>query len=191
MENSQKKKPLLILDLDETLVHGIDTEDKNNNRPVPGVPIDFRVGAIIGYRRPHLSEFLTRIWQHYDVAVWSSGGCDWVEGAVAKIMDGYPQPLFVWSAARCTRRVEFEPYYREFKIKNLKKLWNRFDKNRMLIVDDSPEKCFRNYGSAVYIKEFKGEQDDQELLHLATYLESLSDLPNFRTVEKRGWRNRF
>jgi RNA polymerase II subunit A small phosphatase-like protein len=190
MDNSKQEKPLLILDLDETLLHAVDSEDKKNDKPLPGVAIDFWVGPIMVYRRPHLAEFLSRVWQHYDVAVWSSGGKDYVEGAVKVIMADHPQPLFVWTSSRCTRRVDFDPY-REYNFKNLQKLSKRFDKNRMLIVDDSPEKCIRNYGSAIYIKEFVGDQADEELLHLADYLESLADAPNFRSIEKRGWRNRF
>src|SRR5580698_9088119 len=153
MENPKQTKPLLILDLDEMLLHGVDTEDKKNNKPLPGLAIDFWVGKIMAYKRPHLSEFLTRVWRLYDVAVWSSGGKDWVEGAVRTIMADHPQPLFVWSAARCTQRRDFDPP-RQYNIKNLQKLWKRFERNRMLIVDDSPEKCVRNYGSAIYIKEF-------------------------------------
>ena len=184
-------KALLILDLDETLLHAIDSHDATEHEPLPGVDIDFRLGSIMVYRRPHLSQFLTRMWKVYDLAVWSSGGKDYVEGAVAKIMVDHPQPLFVWSSSRCTQRVEFDIGYRKYNIKNLQKLWKRFNKNRMLIVDDTPEKCIRNYGSAVYIREFVGDQKDEELLHLADYLESLASAPNFRTIEKRGWRNRF
>jgi RNA polymerase II subunit A small phosphatase-like protein len=191
MENVKQAKPLLILDLDEALVHAIDSSDRKDNQPLPGLTVDFWVGPIMVYKRPHLSQFLTRVWQRYDVAVWSSGGKSYVEPTVKIIMADHPQPLFVWSSDRCTRKVDFEPSYREFNIKNLQKLWKRFDKNRMLIVDDSPEKCIRNYGSAIYIKEFLGDQGDDELLHLAAYLESLADEPNFRTIEKRGWRNRF
>jgi RNA polymerase II subunit A small phosphatase-like protein len=190
MKDSKQGKPLLILDLDETLLHAIDIEDRNNNKPIPGLTIDFWVGKILVYKRPHLSEFLTRVWQRYDVAIWSSGGKDYVEGAVKVIMADDPQPLFVWTSSRCTQRKDFEPY-REYNIKNLQKLWKRFDRKRILIVDDSPEKCVRNYGSAIYIREFVGAQNDEELLHLAAYLESLADEPNFRTIEKRGWRNRF
>jgi RNA polymerase II subunit A small phosphatase-like protein len=190
MENTEQKKPLLILDLDETLLHAIDTEDKKDNKPLPGLTIDFWVGKILVYKRPHLAEFLTRVWQRYDLAVWSSGGKEYVEGAVQQIMAAHPKPLFVWTSARCTQRTDHDPY-RQYNFKNLQKLWKRFDRNRMLIVDDSPEKCIRNYGSAIYIKEFLGDQADDELLHLAAYLESLADAPNFRTIEKRGWRNRF
>lgn len=105
------------------------------------------------------------------------------------IFEGHRQPVFVFSGVRTTRRFDHdrhEAYY----IKDLKKVRKRgFDLRRVLIADDLELNAQRNYGNAVYVREFNGELDDDELLLLADYLEHLSDKPNFRTVEKRYWRS--
>lgn len=45
-----------------------------------------------------------------------------------------------------------------------------------------------SYGNAIYPKEYKGEQKDKELLHLAKYLLTLQNEENLRIIEKRFWR---
>jgi RNA polymerase II subunit A small phosphatase-like protein len=59
---------------------------------------------------------------------------------------------------------------------------------RVLIVDDTPAKCIRNYGNAVYARPYEGARDDIELRLLARYLAGLNDVAKLRTIEKRRWR---
>jgi RNA polymerase II subunit A small phosphatase-like protein len=58
------------------------------------------------------------------------------------------------------------------------------------MVDDTPSKHQRNYGNLVTVKAFIGDQQDNELLLLATYLKQLAIESNVRKVEKRYWRTR-
>ncbi len=188
-QSAQPDRPLLILDLDEALVYTVEVDKPQP----PGFTPDYVVGSCKHqvYRRPHLTEFLTAVWRHYNVAVWSSGGKDYVEQTIRLIMAGLPEPLFVWSAPRCTRRFNHDTH-EEYFIKDLKKVRKKgYNPKRMLIVDDTPAKSERNYGSVVYIKEFNGEPDDCELLYLAQYLESIADHADFRNLEKRGWRKAY
>jgi RNA polymerase II subunit A small phosphatase-like protein len=60
----------------------------------------------------------------------------------------------------------------------------------VLIVDDTPEKCLRNYGNAIYPRPYDGEVDDDELPHLMRYLMHLKDEASVRRIEKRRWRER-
>lgn len=60
----------------------------------------------------------------------------------------------------------------------------------MLAVDDSPWKYARSYGNLVTVSEFLGDPDDDELPRLAAYLDTLREVPNVRTLEKRRWRER-
>ncbi len=74
-------------------------------------------------------------------------------------------------------------------IKNFAKLRRRgFDLDRVLVVDDSPEKHVKNYGNLLRVRPYEGAVDDDELLALATYLVSLSSLRDVRSIEKRRWR---
>jgi RNA polymerase II subunit A small phosphatase-like protein len=56
------------------------------------------------------------------------------------------------------------------------------------MVDDTPSKHRRNYGNLVTVKAFIGDQQDNELLLLTTYLKQLAKESNIRKVEKRYWR---
>lgn len=175
-------KPLLILDLDETLVY-------TTEGPLAGRAHDFVVGDLHVHKRPGVDQFLRQLQEHYELAVWSAGGALYVEPTVAWLFAGLDAPTFVWSSRRCTRRFDPESQQAYF-IKDLRKVRKLgFDGTRMLIVDDLQLNCVRNYGAAVYVRSYQGEVDDDELFHLATYLATLASEPNFRTVEKRYWRD--
>lgn len=185
MSDTQAQRPLLVLDLDETLVHA---EEKD--KPLLGRSPDFTTSDYVVYKRPHLDEFLSRMWKLYDLAVWSAAGTLYVNRVVECVFDDKNrQPVFVFSGIRTTRRFDHDRHEAYF-IKDLKKVRKRgFDLRRVLIADDLELNAQRNYGNAIYVKEFNGEADDNELLLLAEYLETLADKPNFRTVEKRYWRS--
>lgn len=75
-------------------------------------------------------------------------------------------------------------------IKNLKKIKKKgFRLEHTLMLDDTPHTYQNNFGNAIRIDTFAGEDSDVELLYLLPYLESLGDHPNVRRVEKRGWRS--
>lgn len=89
-----QSSPLLILDLDETLIYGAERERLR--------PCDFRVGPFHVYKRPHLDEFLRRVGQHYRLAIWSSGSSDYVSRIAQHILPPSLEWAFVWSRDRCT-----------------------------------------------------------------------------------------
>ena len=183
-------RPLLILDLDETLIHASAVELDR--------PADFRVFSYHVYRRPGLDEFLQACSELYELAVWSSASDDYVSKVVEQIFPDYIDLHFVWGRSRATYRrsiadewpiVSYDPDHYHF-IKQLKKVkrlgWKL---ERTLIVDDTPAKCIKNFGNAVYIREFEGALDDEELSLLSEYLSSISHRSNFRRFEKRMWRS--
>jgi len=179
---------LLILDLDETLIYA---DEVALDRPA-----DFGVYGYHVYRRPHLAEFLAAADQHFDLAVWSSASDAYVYAVVDRIFPDPSKLEFVWGRSRASlRRVGpddtrfYDPWDHLHYVKPLTKVrragWNL---GRVLIVDDTPEKCFRNYGNAIYPRPWTGEEDDSELRLLMRYLAALKDVPNVRNIEKRRWR---
>lgn len=75
-------------------------------------------------------------------------------------------------------------------VKKLHKLKRKgYRLERILIVDDTPAKCVHNYGNAIYVREYNGEEDDKELPALSRYLATLEDAADVRTIEKRHWRS--
>jgi TFIIF-interacting CTD phosphatase-like protein len=173
-------RPLLILDLDETLIHSL-------GRPLATAP-DFMLGPYHVYRRPNLADFLARCAERYTLAVWSSAGSEYVDGIVKNIFPDAPQPAFVWSKSRCTTRMDAE-LRDEVYLKDLSKVKRLgFNLSRILIVEDEPRKVARHYGNAIIVEPFMGASDDAELAFLGRYLDKIHEAPNFRQVEKRGWK---
>lgn len=184
-------KTLLILDIDETLVHATETA---LNRTA-----DFKVFDYHVYKRPYLDDFLEKIKDDFLLAIWSSASDDYVEEIVQQIIPAHINLAFVWGRSRCTyqRNLQIDDfgYYDSnaqnhyHYIKLLKKLKRKnYALNRILIVDDSPHKSKANYGNAIYPIAYNGESTDDELKYLADYLKSLKDKTNVRSIEKRNWR---
>ena len=167
--------PLLILDLDETLIHAREVRLERG--------ADFEVGPFAVYERPGLREFLATLAQAFRLAVWSAGSADYVAAIVERIAP--PLELqFVWARERCTARYHPERMERYW-VKDLKKVKRLgYDLSQVL------SKLERNFGNAVYVRSFEGDARDAELPRLATYLVSLAGCADFRRVEKRGWRSR-
>lgn len=180
---------LLILDLDETLIYASETALER--------PADFEVYGYHVYRRPHLDEFLESVQRDFDLAVWSSASDEYVLAVVGQIFRDPSKLHFVWGRSRATLRraasdgsgYMLDPWDHLHYLKPLAKV-RRFGwrLERVLIVDDTPEKCVKNYGNAIYPRPFVGSVHDAELKLLNAYLSSIRDVPNVRLIEKRRWR---
>ncbi len=170
---------LLILDLDETLIHATEA---------PSRPPDFLVGQYSVSIRPGVPAFLELCHQHFRVAVWTSSTETYAAAVVEHIFGpGYPLE-FVWSRQRCSRAYNPELQSHEL-VKDLAKVRKRgFDLSQVLVVDDTPSMLARNYGNLVRVVPYRGEIDDRELELLWPYLLELKEAPNVRAIEKRGWR---
>jgi carboxy-terminal domain RNA polymerase II polypeptide A small phosphatase len=171
---------LLVLDLDETLIHATEV---CNSRPPDHVVFQYGV-----YLRPGLGKFLEHVANVFRVAVWTSSSLDYAEQVCALIFAEPARLDFLWARDRCTVRHDWERQTSCY-AKRLRKLRRYgYDLKRVLVVDDSPEKHTHNYGNLVRIAPFCGDPADVELAHLARYLSHLSTQPNVRCIEKRGWR---
>ncbi|WP_198414767.1 HAD family hydrolase [Piscinibacter terrae] len=172
-------RKLLVLDLDETLIHA--TEEESEHAPA------FEYGTYSVHKRPHLEVFLQSAFAEFDVGIWTSAGADYAHYVVSRIMD--PGDLkFLWASKRCTLRRDFTTgdYYPLKRLSKLKSLGYRLE--HIIAVDDSPEKHRANYGNLIRVSEFTGDVDDAELPRLLQYLRLLAAEPNVRRIEKRDWR---
>ena len=176
---------LLILDLDETLIHASET-------PLDlGVEHDFETDYHFVYKRPHVDEFLEFCRQEFKVAVWTSAGSKFAQIVYENLFGLEYKLEFLWSRDRCTRYFRPEFFDSEY-LKNLKKSKRRgFPLEKTIMVDNTPAKLAKNYGNLVKIEDFKGDQSDRELPYLIEYLKELKQVENVRSVEKRGWRKRY
>lgn len=173
-------RPLLVLDLDETL---ISAEDE-----VRGIPGEVAFAEHHVVPRPGLASFLSEVRAKFDVAIWTASTAEYAEPIVRHFIG---EPLvFLWDRTRCTLHSDINT--REWVyIKDIKKLVRAgYAKERILIVDDTPAKIARSYGNYVRIAPFEGDLADEDLKFLAPYLVSIAGTENMRTLDKRGWRNR-
>lgn len=179
-------KPLVILDLDETLIYA-------TKSPLDRMP-DFEVFDYYIYMRPHLIEFVEKLKMSFDIAIWSSAGNEYVESIIEKLKLGV-ELKFVWGRNEAvlkekpsvfeTTGEDSEQYY----VKPLKKVKRKgYSLERILIIDDTPYKSKLNFGNVIYPKSYKGELEDDDLIKLINYLELIKNEQNFREIEKRGWR---
>lgn len=178
----QSERLLLILDLDETLVHASETL-------LESYP-DFIRDPYYVYIRPGLESFLKTCAGFCDLAIWSTGTEDYVEALVSHIVPEEIQLQFVWSRLNCTYHRNRETLT-EYFLKDLRKIRRRGRSlDRVLIVDDEPLMLGRSYGNAIYVNSFYGSKEDSEFDLLGVYLKTLDACRDVRMVEKRSWRQK-
>ena len=178
MDTSQKI--LLILDLDETLIYSTEST-------LAGAE-DFIVDEYFVYKRPGLDKFLDFISPIYDVAIWTSSSEDYAQEVVKNIFPQYYPLKFIYGRTKCTLTFLWDQNEYIY-AKNLSKLKKKkYSLEKILIIDDSPEKLKRNYGNHIRVEPFVGSNDDIELFRLIKYLEKIKLSENVRIIEKRSWR---
>ncbi len=173
-------QPLLILDLDETLVYG-------TLIPLDRPP-DLMVDVYGIYRRPHFEQFIASVCPLFRLALWSAASRSYAAAVANYLFPPEVRLEFLWCRERCTHCHDPETH-EEYWVKDLKKLRRLgYDLDRVLFVDNTPRNLERNYGNYVRIQPYGGSPDDMELLWLAKYLVQIAQFPNLRSVEKQGWR---
>ena len=181
-------KTLIILDIDETLIH---TES---------VPLEYEkyydydfkfkgLGKSLYYtkKRPFLDQFLKYVFESFDVAIWTAAGEDYALEILKGINIDKSKLKFFYTQENCTIKLSYD-YSDYYGVKNLNKLKKKgYNLDKVLIVDDKSETAVNNYGNLIQVKPFTDDLDDTELLKLISYLETIKDEPNYRRIEKRGW----
>jgi TFIIF-interacting CTD phosphatase-like protein len=125
--------PLLILDLDETLVCATE-------HPLPH-GAGFAVGQYFVYVRPHFQEFLESASKWFKLAVWTSAGSDYGQAVIQRLISPPARLEFAWFSDKCVQRTDLETQLR-YAVKDLRKVRRTVDVplERILVIDDSPEK---------------------------------------------------
>ena len=179
MDNKNK---LIILDIDETLIHSTETSLSSNP--------DFIIAPYYIYKRPYVDEFLLYCRKEFEVAIWTSGTADY---ALAIINALFPKdyPLaFSFFRDRCTSRYNYSTGSFD-QIKDLKKVKRKgYALHNVLMIEDSPENLARQYSNVIPIESFTGDSSDNELQHLIVFLDLLKTVEDVRKIEKRDWKNR-
>ncbi|CAM0905184.1 unnamed protein product [Alopecurus aequalis] len=146
-----QRKKLLILDLNGILA------DINTDSNVAHLA-DGRVRGKNVFKRNYLDDFLRFCFQNFELGIWSSRMKVNVDAVVDILMKDLRRHLvFCWDVSKCTTTncATLENNRKPLVLKELKKLWNKEDRNlpweqgefspsNTLLVDDSPYKALRN-----------------------------------------------
>jgi RNA polymerase II subunit A small phosphatase-like protein len=174
-------KHLLILDIDESLVYSRENPlDPNFN---------FQLDSYQVTKRPFLDEFINRVVDWFDVAIWTAATDDYAQEIIQQVFPDPHQLKFIWSRKRCALRFDYEKgdYYWVKDLKKVKRLGYELEK--VLVIEDEPRSTKRNYGNLILTSPFDGNLHDKELKTLLYFLEWISKVENVRRIEKRSWRS--
>lgn len=175
-------RPLLLLDLDETLIH-------SSTKELTGLKVVARVGDLNFYARPHLETFLKTVEPLYQLGVWTAASADYASIVVSAIFSTPANLALVWSRERCCS--SYDPETGDLRyLKDLKKVKRQgYDLAQTLFIDDIPGNLRKNYGNHIRIPPFTGAADDRALINLAAALsdDTIFSHRDFRRVDKRGW----
>lgn len=132
-----------------------------------------QVGQYFVYMRPHARQLLEFAALRCDVGIWSSSSQAYVQEVLSHLLpEGFPLK-FAWSVDRCVQRPDPASGVYVY-IKDLRKLMRLgYDPDKIVIVDDSPEKVPRQPRSHLLVKPFTGDPSDSELLRIQAELEAL------------------
>ena len=130
----------------------------------------------------------------FRIGIWTAATPDWADAGLSQIFaetdhDLRKRSAFIWTRERCARRYDPETQERVLR-KPLQKVWRsgEFLRERTFAVDDLARNFACAYGNLITVRPCHGDPDDQKLLLLGRYLERIWREPDYRRIEKRGWR---
>ena len=163
-----QKKPILLMDLDETLVHCCNGEDEARcqyevqYKNLDDVPVVLKLNV-----RPHLQYFLSTVSKHYSINIYTASQ-ERYSAAVVQLID--PQQQFiegVFHRAYCSVTVG------GMLVKDIRSVVHAEHLQNAFLVDNSPKSFAPQINNGIPILPFTYDTKDCELLKLAAFLEQL------------------
>lgn len=183
-------RKIIVFDLDETLIHA--TKNRLD------IPEDFQYEDYYIYKRPFVHEFLSACARLCPIAIWSSADDDYVSSIAKQLVNDSIELDFIWGRSECWMKIvnvednETGLKRKEYQnIKPLEKIKRKgYQMNNLLIIDDSLYKVKDNPNNYFIIEAFVGNQQDQELKYLLSYLEVIIHETNFSTIDHTHWKEK-
>ena len=154
-------KPLLILDLDETIVYVDSPMYFKDNLRYTKIDFQFNLGfenQYVGSIRPYFTEFLKYFSKYFDLAIWSKGSYFYVRSIYESIIPYSIKLKFVYSKDELVKgKKDVDLIVKKFK----------YNKENIFILDDVKE-YWVNYDKNNFwlIKPYTGYRKDEELKNL-------------------------
>jgi len=170
---------LLVLDLDETLVHS--SPDRLGRDP------DHRVLGYHVYERPGVRDFLEDVFSSFSVGVWTASTASYADEILSLLTD-VSRFQFIWSREHCS--IATHPDTQRFDLlKDIQQLeLVGYDPSQIVFVDDLPHRLCFSSDNVIQVSPFTGDAQDDELRELLTYVSWLHPVKDVRKVDKRAWR---
>ena len=144
----------VILDLDETLIHGVFHKD----------------GSIALKIRPYCEDFLEYLFENFNVGIWTHANISWCDTVLTHILTTKQKEevCFVYTSENGCPRTEGD-------IKCLDKIYSKksykhyFNTQNTLIIEDTFYNVIENKHNAIIIPKYKGGNNDECLLKLMNH----------------------
>jgi ubiquitin-like domain-containing CTD phosphatase 1 len=179
MHPPREGKPLLVLDLDHTLLDFSSKTLQRDGSTLPGQ------GLAAAMKRPFMDDFLAICYQHYDLVVWSQTSWRWLETKLTELgMLTQPRYRFCFVLDK-TSMFQITSKRRDgasvqHHVKPLHIIWRKFpcwDVHNTVHVDDLSRNFALNPDAGLKIKAYYRKKApgrrDAALQGLALYLEKL------------------
>lgn len=156
------EKPLVVLDLNGVLIHRVhESFLKNKNKSTFVTPNGYHV-----FVRPYVKGFLTFLFKHFDVAVWTCMNKQNANFVLERLLTRTQKNLlkFVYTQKECD--LEDQLFY-----KRISKL--PYKTNNVVFIDDSPHKVRYNPPyTAIHPKSYTNTESDNGLVMIRKLLET-------------------
>jgi RNA polymerase II subunit A small phosphatase-like protein len=146
---------LVILDLDETLVHSCDEWIGRSH--------NFLAADKMIFVRPYAEEFVRQLLLKYKVAVWTASYGKYTSDIVEYFFGGEENLEFVWDRNSCNLECVDKENFKKSIQKVYEAGWNE---SSFSIVDDRPEHVEGAGDSVIGLKPYFGSASDQELVEV-------------------------
>lgn len=163
----------IILDLDNTLICAVEVDEIQTRPSFPSFDID---GVYTVFERPHLNEFLTYLFENFNVYVWSAGTKNYVMSIIENVFEsrGYT-PKGVFFLYHCTISEKRHECLKDLTM--FAKCTGVSYKDTYLI-DDLEETIEKNGEQGILIPPFEaldeGAENDNELMAIKNKLKLLN-----------------
>mmetsp|Transcript_7471 Transcript_7471/g.11138 ORF Transcript_7471/g.11138 Transcript_7471/m.11138 type:complete len:301 (+) Transcript_7471:3-905(+) len=211
--NTTKYKPLLVLDLDHTLLDFSSKALRDNG--ASAMDIGQSDDAVANQlKRPYMDEFLTWTYKYYDLVVWSQTSWRWLEVKLTELgmltHPGY-KFCFVLDKTSMFQIVSTNRSGKQFThhVKPLQIIWSKFpqywNRHNTVHLDDLSRNFALNLGNGLkctaYYREKRKKRsggsgngaNDKELLGLGRFLELMATKEevndNFDHVDFQYWQD--
>lgn len=160
-------KKNIILDLDNTLISSVATEDwdKKNNKKAKLFPNYKLEDIYIIFERPHLQEFLDYLFANFNVSIWTAATLDYalfiIDNIILKDKERKIDYIFYYYHCKLGENKYGDGYkhldllFKTFKLKG-------YNKSNTLIIDDLKDVYDTQPCNCINIDEFEFTDDGSE-----------------------------